>query len=70
LLLESVKDSSRLAYKTGWNRWIVFVKLMGTNPFMTIIRLVIRYYAEFPNIWLHLLQIITLNLKRFRSLRK
>jgi hypothetical protein len=35
-LLDSVKNSSRLPYKkTGWNRWVCFVKEMGTNPFMT-----------------------------------
>jgi hypothetical protein len=37
LLLNSVKSSSRLSYKTGWNRWCVFVQLMGSNPYMTFI---------------------------------
>jgi hypothetical protein len=37
LLLNSVKSSSRLSYKTGWNRWCVFIRLMGSNPYMTVI---------------------------------
>jgi hypothetical protein len=36
-MANSVAKSSRISYSVGWQRWLLFVKLIGTDPFLRIL---------------------------------
>jgi hypothetical protein len=36
-MVNSVTKSSQIAYSAGWQRWLVFVKLIGTDPYLRIL---------------------------------